>query len=105
MVNVMIIIERIRELQNERGWTDYKLAQEANISQSTLATVFSRKTPPKFDVLKSLCDGFGITLSQFFLEDEQVEILSANEKKMINAFRNLSCDKQNALIVLIKNEL
>ena len=48
----MNVIERIRQLKNERGRTDYRLAQEALIPQSTLASVYERNTPPKLDVLE-----------------------------------------------------
>ena len=71
----MNVVQKIRQLQNERNWTDYRLAQEANISQSSLATLFSRQTPPKLEMLQSICNAFGLTLSQFFLENENIEIL------------------------------
>ena len=38
----MNVIDKIRKLQWERGWTDYKLAQAADISQSSLAALYSR---------------------------------------------------------------
>lgn len=86
----MNVIDKIRELQWERGWTDYKLAQAADISQSSLATLYSRQTPPKLEMLQRICEAFGITLSQFFLDDEQIDILSEREKQMISSFRKLT---------------
>lgn len=97
----MNVIDKIRKLQWERGWTDYKLAQAADISQSSLATLYSRQTPPKFEMLQRICEAFGITLSQFFLDDEQIDILTEREKKMISSFRKLNPEKQQALIELI----
>lgn len=94
----MNVVQKIRQLQNERNWTDYRLAQEANISQSSLATLFSRQTPPKLEMLQSICNAFGLTLSQFFLENENIEILSDTEKKMLQVFRKLSPKQQIALI-------
>ncbi|HIS36403.1 TPA: helix-turn-helix transcriptional regulator [Candidatus Scatousia excrementigallinarum] len=94
----MNVVQKIRQLQNERNWTDYRLAQEANISQSSLATLFSRQTPPKLEMLQSICNAFGLTLSQFFLENENIEILSDTEKKMLQVFRKLSPKQQKALI-------
>lgn len=94
----MNVVQKIRQLQNERNWTDYRLAQEANISQSSLATLFPRQTPPKLEMLQSICNAFGLTLSQFFLENENIEILSDTEKKMLQVFRKLSPKQQKALI-------
>lgn len=99
----MNIIKKIRQLQYDRDWTDYKLAQEAGISQSSLATLYARQTPPKLDMLQRICDAFGITLSQFFLEDEQIEILSEREKIFLSYFRKLSSKKQQALIELFSD--
>lgn len=99
----MNVLEKIRKLQWERGWTDYKLAQEANISQSSLATLYARQTPPKLDMLQRICEAFGITLSQFFLEDEKIEVVSDKEKLLLSSFRKLPSEKQNALIELFSD--
>ena len=94
----MDILSKIRVLQGKRNWTDYKLALEADLPQATLATMFQRGTPPKLDTLQCICNAFGLTLAQFFLEDETIEILSKPEKEMLEAFRKLSQTQQQALI-------
>ena len=97
----MNIIEKIEKLKQERGWTDYELAQQSMITQSTIASIKSRKSPPKIDTLQALCNAFGITLAQFFLEDEQIEILSEQEKTLLENFRHLPYAKQKALLDLL----
>ena len=37
--------KRIKQLMEERGWTDYRLAKEANLSHSTITNVFTRDNP------------------------------------------------------------
>lgn len=97
----MDVIEKIEKLKDERKWTDYELATRAMLTQSTIASMKARKSPPKIDTLQSICSAFGITLSQFFLEDEQIEILTKQEKNLLENFRKLDCEKQNALIDFI----
>ncbi len=97
----MDIIERIEILKKQRGWSDYKLSLESGVAQSTLATMKQRKTPLKVDALESICEAFGITLAQFFLEDEQIEILSEQEQKLVENFRKLSHKQQIALLTLL----
>ena len=97
----MDIIAKIEKLKNERGWTDYELAQQAMITQSTIASIKARQTPPRFDTLQAICNAFGITLAQFFLEDENIEYLSKEEKTLLDRFRKLSPKKQKALIDLL----
>lgn len=98
----MDINKKIEKLRFQRGWSLYELAQEAGITQSTLSSMLKRGNPPRIDTLVSICDAFGITLSQFFMEDEEQEVLSRSEKELISSFRRLSPEKQRALIELIK---
>ena len=84
----MKVIEGIKQMKNERGWTDYKLASEAMIPQSTLASIYERNTPPKLDVLESICQAFGITLAQFFMEDEQMQL----RELLIKIFNHIKND-------------
>ena len=97
----MNIIDRIHELRKERNWSIYTLALEAGLTQSTLASMLARNTPPKIETLQALCDAFKITLAQFFLEDEQIEILSGNEKQFLNLYRRLPAKKQQALLEIL----
>ena len=97
----MDIIAKIEKLKNERGWTDYELAQQAIITQSTIASMKARNSPPKLDTLQSICNAFGITLAQFFLEDERIEIISEQEKQLLELYRKLPPEKQKALIDLL----
>ncbi len=98
----MDINKKIENLRFQRGWSMYELAQEAGITQSTLTSMIKRGNPPKIDTLECICEAFGITLAQFFMEDEELEILSKDEKELISSFRKLSESKQQALLDLLK---
>ena len=39
-----------------------------------MANAFRRNTVPSITTLETICDAFGITLSQFFAEGEMVEL-------------------------------
>ena len=99
----MNVIERIHQLRIEHGWSVNNLAMEAGMTQSTLNSILSRNTPPKIETLQLLCNAFKITLAQFFLEDEEIEIVSAKEKELLAAYRKLPENKQKALLNLIEN--
>jgi len=98
----MDVLTKIRNLQGERGWSDYKLAQQAEIPIATLSAIFTRKNTPKLDTLQCICNAFGLTLAQFFLEDEKIEVLSETEKEMLQVFRKLSPKQQQALVAVFK---
>ena len=44
--------KRIRELMEERRWTDYRLAKEANLSHSTVTNMFNRNNAPTLQLWK-----------------------------------------------------
>lgn len=58
----------------ERGWTDYRLLKEANLSHSTVTNMFNRNNAPTLPTLEAIFRAFGITLAQFFAENELVQM-------------------------------
>lgn len=98
----MDINKKIENLRLQRKWSRYDLARQADMAESSLNTIMNRGTPPKIDTLESICEAFGITLAQFFTEDEQTELLSKSEKELIQLFRKMPDTKQQALLELLK---
>ena len=98
----MNINEKIKKLCFQRGWSMYELAQQTGITQSTLTSMIKRGNPPKIENLLLICEAFGLTPAQFFMEDEQLEVLSLEEKNLITLFRRMSDLKKQALIELLK---
>lgn len=92
--------KRIRELMQERGWSEYRLAIMSGLSQSTIANIFNRNTTPSLSTLEAICGGFDITLAQFFAEGEMVE-LTAEQRQMFEAWSALSKQQKDALCRLI----
>jgi len=92
--------KRIKELMQERGWSEYRLAIASGLSQSTVANIFNRNTMPSLTTLEAICKGFGMTLSQFFAEGEMVE-LTIEQKQMFEAWSSLSKDQKEVLQRLI----
>ena len=91
---------RIKELMEERGWSEYRLAIASGLSQSTVANIFNRNTTPSVATLESICNGFGITLAQFFAEGDMVE-LTEEQKEMFAAWSSLTKEQKDVLAQLI----
>lgn len=97
----MDALERIRKLMSERGWTEYKLAKEAALPQSTISTLFSRNNLPSIPTLEAICEGLGITMSQFFAEGELVE-LTPEQRAFFNDWAVLSPEDKLLVEQLVK---
>ena len=96
----MDVHKRLRQLLNERGWTEYRLSKKCGLSESTLANIFRRNTMPSITTLEAICNGFGITLSQFFAEDEMVE-LTPELKNLFDKWIALTPEQKNAVYHMI----
>lgn len=94
----MDIQKRIKNLMEERGWTDYRLAMESGLSHSTVSNMFKRNNAPTIPTLEAICKAFGITLSQFFAEGEEAVILT-DEQREIFATWSLLSPKQKSLLL------
>lgn len=93
--------DRLRKLMKEREWTEYRLSKECGLSESTLANIFRRNTVPSITTLETICDAFGITLSQFFAEGEMVE-LTPDLKVLFENWVSLIADQKEAALHMIQ---
>ncbi len=92
----MEVLEKIETLRKEKGWSINYLAMESGLTQSTLNNLYSRNTEPKISTLRAICGAFGITLSEFFKEDE-------NEDELIRRVKTLSKENKQALLQIVRN--
>ena len=58
---------RILQLCEEKNMTIYKLSIESAVAPSSIKNIlYGKSKNPGIVTLKMLCDGFGITLNEFF---------------------------------------
>ncbi len=66
-----LVVERIYELCNERNITPNALSYLAGISQSTIKSILNGESKnPGIVTIKKICDGFDISLIEFFDTDK-----------------------------------
>ncbi len=92
------ILNEISQLRMKRNWSEYELAKNAGIPQSTISTWYRKKQMPSIPTLEKVCQGFGITLSQFFAEDGEAVFLTAEEREVLENWGSLTA-KQRALFL------
>ena len=62
-----IVAERIVQLCKERLMTPNGLSYTAGVPQATIKSIINGESKnPGIATIKKLCDGFGITLAEFF---------------------------------------
>lgn len=97
MLDENYIIDRIQQLCEARDMTQYRLSLVSGVSQSSLSTMMSRQSMPTFETLSKICDGFGITLAQFFIKDGKHVDLTDEQEKVLTVWDSLD-DKEKELI-------
>lgn len=63
----------------------------------------TRGTYSSISTLINICDAFGITLSQFVAVGERETVLTEEESKILNDYRNLSSKNKVAIKNLLTN--
>lgn len=98
----MDVKERLIQLQKQRGWTDYKIAKEAGLSSNTVSNIYRRNNVPSLPTLEALCKAFGITMAQFFAEDDLVE-LTPEIRELVDKWTALTDDQKAAVWQILKS--
>ena len=81
------ILSAITTYREERGWTEYQLAERSGLPQSTISSWYRKNMVPTIASLEKICMAFGITLSQLLerwsrLSEEQQAVVFALIDKM-----------------------
>ena len=98
----MDILNRIKELQTERGWSNYALAKKSGLHENSLNNLFRLNNQPTFSSLEAICSAFGITLSQFFADGNKLVSLSKEQYELLKIWDTLSHEQKTALLALLK---
>lgn len=99
----MDVIKRLNELRLERDLSVYRLSELSEINQSTLANTFSRGTIPSISNLEKICKAMGITLSQFFSENDEIVFITKEESNLLSDYRKLPSDVKEKIADMIRS--
>lgn len=92
------LLEKITKYRLAKGWSEYDLAENSGLPQSTISSWYHKNLYPTIPTLKKICDAFGITLSQIF-DDEKSNIkINSKEIHFIETFRHLTKKQQENLL-------
>ncbi len=97
----MDVKQRIKELMDMRGWTEYRLAKEADISQSTLANMFKRNNVPTLPTLEIICKAFDITLVQFFSKGDNHALMTEEQIELFSKWNILTNEQKKIILALL----
>ena len=95
------ILATITKYRQDRGWTEYQLAERSGLPQSTISSWYRKSMIPTVPSLEKICIAFGITLSQLFAEEENTVSLTESQMKLLESWSRLTEEQQAAVFTLI----
>lgn len=97
-----MLYEKVNKLRKEKGWTLYKLAEQAGVSKSALYNWRDKQSVPSLIVLESLCGALEISIIDFFLDGDELMSLTQEQRTLLDELGTLSSSQRKAIINLIK---
>lgn len=100
----MDILNRIIALRQERNWSEYQLAEHSGLTQSTISSWYKKNMLPTIPSLEKICNACNITLSQFFLEDDNDYTVTLRQEQLdlIHNAAKLNSEQFEALICFLE---
>ncbi|MDR1409599.1 MAG: helix-turn-helix domain-containing protein [Oscillospiraceae bacterium] len=99
----MDIQERIKRLMDAKEWSEYKLAKEADLPQSTISHLFKRNNAPTYPTIEAICRAFGITMAQFFADEGEAVVLRPDQWELLLQWGTLTEEQRQIVISTMKH--
>ena len=91
------IIDKIEMLRQKRNLSRYRLARRSGLALSSVSNLLNRKNVPTIYTLGKLCAGLGITMAQFFSNDNGKPNLTKEQEEFLAILDEFS-DEEKARV-------
>ena len=96
------VLEEITKLRLERNWSEYELSKYSGVPHSTISTCYRKNQVPTLQNIARICEGMGITLSQFFSEGDDAISLTPEQRELLDNWSALTFEKQQVVKELLR---
>ncbi|MBS6183149.1 MAG: helix-turn-helix transcriptional regulator, partial [Erysipelotrichaceae bacterium] len=93
---------KLKVLMKQHNLTEYKLAQKADVAQSTINSLFRKNNLPTIPTLESLLIAMDMTLSEFFYDEALMKKHELEEQNLLKKWGLLTKDQKQAILKLIE---
>lgn len=98
----MDYLEKLKVLMKQHNLTEYKLAQKADVAQSTINSLFRKNNLPTIPTLESLLIAMDMTLSEFFYDEALMKKHELEEQNLLKKWGLLTKGQKQAILKLIE---
>lgn len=95
---------KIKNLMELQGVSVYKLAMDADISDTCIRNWFNgRNYTPSLSSLEKICAALGYSLAQLLLDESSIFYPNDEEsKKLLSLWNRLKCNQKEIVIALLE---
>lgn len=97
------ILGRITKHRMSRNWTEYQLAQQSGIPQSTISTWYRKQMLPTLSSLDKICRAFDMTMAQFLSENDGLTEITPDQRDLLSKWELLTSAQKNAFLNLMES--
>lgn len=94
--------DRILDLMAQRSWSANRLIRESNLSHSLIYNMVRRNNLPTITTLSRVSAAFGLSLQQFFTEDDDPAALSGEQAALLILFHNVPAPRRQIVLRLME---
>lgn len=98
----MKIGSRLRQYRRAKEISIYKLSKETDVSQNHISAIENDIRQPTIEMLERLITPMGITLAEFFNDNENASFLTSDERSLIENYRFMSKENSDLIQKLSK---
>lgn len=98
----MKIGTRLRQYRQAKEISIYKLSKETDVSQNHISAIENDIRQPTIEMLERLITPMGITLAEFFNDNENASFLTSDERNLIENYRFMSKENSDLIQKLSK---
>lgn len=97
------VLEKITQERLARDWSEYTLAKNSGIAQSTISTWYRKNLQPSISSIEKICKGLDITLAQFFSYENQDNTLTSGQQDILEVWKYLNDSQKKSILEMIKS--
>lgn len=98
----MDITKRIDDLCKLYGMSKYRLSQLTGISQSAFSKMSRQQSSPSVETIQRICNALGISMAQFFAEENTYPDLTSQQAILLAYWNKLSKEKKEYILLMIE---
>ena len=97
---------RLAELQHHYDYSNYKVAKDVGVAQTTVANIMDAKSMPSIMTLRGMCEMFDRSVCDFFFEIEPEKgrkHVSQKESELLDEFERLDDSNKEILLKIAQS--